>query len=162
MQQSSTPAPEAAGAAAAEVRLGALGGLAGFHVRMAHAAFLRDFTFNMASIGLTQAQYAVLELVSGNSGVSQIDIARALGSDRATMMALVNKLAALDVLRRQPSPVDGRRQELHVTPAGERLLDRARRAIAGHEARMLAPLTSEETEALVTALRKIYVAAPQT
>lgn len=82
--------------------VGRLGDLMGFHLRMAHVAVYRDFAETMEELALTQKQLAVMELVAGNPGASQIDLANTLGTDRATMMALVNRLAARDLIERRP------------------------------------------------------------
>ena len=82
--------------------LGALDGVLGFHVRMAAAAIYRDFAASMAALELTQKQFAVLELIACNSGVSQTDLAATLGTDRATMMALIDRLEARGLDRAAP------------------------------------------------------------
>src|SRR6185312_7164884 len=103
-----------------------------FHLRMASAAIARDFAAVMQGLDLTQKQYAVLELIDANTGVSQIDLATTLGTDRATMMAIVDRLDARRLLTRRRSASDGRRQELQLTAAGTRLLADARRRAASH------------------------------
>ena len=82
----------------APLRTGRLDEILGFHLRMANVAIYQDYTAAMGDIGLTQKQFAVLELIAANPKVSQIDIANQLSMDRATMMALVNRLggAAMD------------------------------------------------------------------
>jgi DNA-binding MarR family transcriptional regulator len=136
--------------------VGRLGDLLGFHLRMAHVAVYRDFAETMAALALTQKQLAVMELVAGNPGASQIDLANTLGTDRATMMALVNRLAARDLIERRPSAADRRRQELHLTKAGRAMLARARELIDRHEQRFIELFSREEMDALLTALKRIY------
>lgn len=135
--------------------LGRLAPLLGFHLRMASAAIARDFATRMADLDLTQKQYAVLELIAGNRGVSQIDLARALGTDRATMMALVDRLEARGLVSRQPSPHDRRRQDLLPTAAGATLLADARRRIARHERRFKARLGAADTALLIALLQRL-------
>ncbi len=136
---------------------GRLDGLLGFHLRMASAAVARDFAVAMDDLGLTQKQCAVLELIAANPGISQIDIAAALGTDRATMMALVDRLDGRGLLRRTPSARDRRRQELELSEAGAALLREARRRIAAHERRFAARLGAAKAEALAALLREIYL-----
>ncbi|MBX5204594.1 MarR family transcriptional regulator [Rhizobium sp. NZLR1] len=136
--------------------VGRLGDLLGFHLRMAHVAIYRDFAETMEELRLTQKQLAVMELVAGNPGVSQIDLANTLGTDRATMMALVNRLAARDFIERRPSAADRRRQELHLTEAGRATLARARALIAMHEQRFIELFSPDEMDALLAALKRIY------
>src|ERR1044072_9880017 len=89
--------------------VGRLGDLLGFHLRMAHVAIYRDLAETMEELGLTQKQLAVMELTAGNPGASQIDLANTLGTDRATMMALVNRLAASAFIERHPLSAARRR-----------------------------------------------------
>ncbi|OWV98011.1 MarR family transcriptional regulator [Rhizobium sp. R693] len=136
--------------------VGRLGDLLGFHLRMAHVAIYRDFAETMEELALTQKQLAVMELISANPGASQIDFANALGTDRATMMALVNRLVARDLIERRPSAADRRRQELHLTEAGRAMLARARKLIDTHERRFTDLFSRDEMQALLTALKRIY------
>ncbi|WP_037080002.1 MarR family transcriptional regulator [Rhizobium sp. CCGE 510] len=136
--------------------VGRLGDLLGFHLRMAHVAIYRDFAETMEGLGLTQKQLAVMELTAGNPGASQIDLANTLGTDRATMMALVNRLAARDLIERRPSAADRRRQELHLTKAGRAMLARARDLIDAHERRFIGLFSPDEMDGLLMALKRIY------
>lgn len=136
--------------------LGGLAGLLGFHLRLAHVAMYRDFAAALAKLDLTQKQCAVLQLVAANPGVSQVDLAATLGSDRATMMALVDRLEQRELLVRRRSPVDRRRQELTLTPEGRKILTRANRAIAAHEKTFTGRFSPTELEALLAALGRIH------
>ena len=86
-----------------ELALGRLDGILGFHIRMAAAAIYREFATSLGPLDLTQKQFAVLELIAVNGEASQIDLAAALGADRATMMALVDRLESRDLLQRRRS-----------------------------------------------------------
>lgn len=136
--------------------VGRLGDLLGFHLRMAHVAIYRDFAETMEELGLTQKQLAAMELLAANAGASQIDLANTLGTDRATMMALVNRLAARDLIERRPSQADRRRQELHLTTAGRAMLAQARKLIDMHEQRFIDLFSHDEMDALLAALKRIY------
>ncbi|WP_028747144.1 MarR family winged helix-turn-helix transcriptional regulator [Rhizobium mesoamericanum] len=142
--------------AAPPLDVGRLGDLLGFHLRMANVAIYRDFAQTMEELGLTQKQLAVMELVAGNPGASQIDLANTLGTDRATMMALVNRLAARDFVERRPSAADRRRQELHLTMAGRTMLAEARQLIDAHEQRFTDLFSHDEMDGLLVALKRIY------
>jgi DNA-binding MarR family transcriptional regulator len=142
--------------AEARLDLGRLEGVLGFHLRMAHVAIYRDFAASMAELGLTQKQLAVMELIHRNPGVSQIDLAQALGTDRATMMGLVDRLDTRGIVVRRPSKVDRRRQELRLTNSGAALLDDAYGRVDRHEQRFLSRFADTELEALLGALKRIY------
>jgi DNA-binding MarR family transcriptional regulator len=128
----------------------------GFHIRLAHGAVYRHFNETFGAIGLTQKQTSVLWLVSDNPGISQIDIARRLQIDRATMMAITNSLTGRDLLERRTSLADRRRQTLHLTTSGAEALATAREAVAAHEVWLKARFTCEEVSRLVELLRRIH------
>jgi DNA-binding MarR family transcriptional regulator len=138
-----------------DLRQSRLSSLIGFHLRLAQVAVYRDFVAATAELKITPKQYAVLELVGENAGASQVDLAEALLMDRATMMALVDRLEARDLIERRASPLDRRRQSLFITAAGDLFLESARAAIAKHEARLLEAFTPEETAATIHLLRRL-------
>lgn len=146
-----TPAAEAS-----TLDLAGLPDLLGFHLRLAHVAIYRDFMAALSDLDLTQKQCATLQLVGANPGVSQVDIAATLGTDRATMMAMVDRLEERGLVVRSRSLVDRRRRELHLTPEGQIVLRKAETAIQRHEARFTSRLTKSQLENLITALRAIH------
>jgi DNA-binding MarR family transcriptional regulator len=148
--------PAAAAAEASRLDLGDLPSLLGFHLRLAHVAMYRDFTEALAGLELTQKQGAVLQLIAANPGVSQADLAATLGSDRATMMALVDRLEERGFVARQRSAQDRRRQELSLTERGRSVLADAMRAIAAHERRFTTRFSPAELKALIEALSRIH------
>jgi DNA-binding MarR family transcriptional regulator len=143
-------------AEASRLDLGDLPSLLGFHLRLAHVAMYRDFTDALAGLELTQKQGAVLQLIAANPGVSQADLAATLGSDRATMMALVDRLEERGFVARQRSAQDRRRQELSLTERGASVLADAMRAIAAHERRFTARFSPAELKSLIEALSRIH------
>jgi DNA-binding MarR family transcriptional regulator len=128
----------------------------GFHLRLAQAALLRDFDATLAPIDLTQKQCGALELIGANPGVSQVDLAGLLDADRATMMAIVDRLEERGLVGRERSEADRRRQLLRLTPDGETRLVEVRRLVAEHEARFRSRFSQAELGALMSGLRRIH------
>ena len=89
-----------------------LDGLLGYLLRRAQGAMHRDFMGAVADFGLTQKQAATLWLIQANGGVSQAEVATALGMDRATMMQVIDRLEDRGFVIRKRSSVDRRRQEI--------------------------------------------------
>ena len=77
---------------APELMFAELDSLLGYLLRRAQGAMHRDFMDAVADFGLTQKQAAALWLIQANGGVSQVEVAAALGMDRATMMAVTDRL----------------------------------------------------------------------
>ena len=136
--------------------MGIMNGLLGFQLRLASVAVQQDFSQVMAPLALTQMQAAVMILVHQNPGVSQVALAAALDTDRATMMGVVDRLEARELLRRTRSTEDRRRQELHLTRKGGALLKKAKAVIDAHEQKFLQLLNPDERAALFVMLKRVY------
>lgn len=128
----------------------------GFHIRLAHGAVYRHFTETFFHIDLTQKQVSILWLVDENPGIAQADLGRLLQIDRATMMAIINRLQARGYLVRDRSKVDGRRQTITLTRAGHDALAGARQAILEHEDWLKSRFTPAEVDNLIELLRRIH------
>jgi predicted DNA-binding protein (UPF0251 family) len=72
--------------------IGEIRSIVGFHIRLAHGATYRHFTETFTHIDLTQKQVSVLWLVDDHPGIAQTDLAQRMRMDRATTMAIVNRL----------------------------------------------------------------------
>lgn len=134
---------------------GELGELLGYQLRRAQGAVHRDFMSSIEGLEVTQKQTAILWLIQINPGISQVDIAIALGMDRPTMMGLTDRLESRGFVTRARSTVDRRRQELHLTAAGRAALAKLKKRIAKHEQRMHELFTPEELDQLLGSLRKL-------
>jgi len=136
--------------------IGAIDDIIGFHIRLAHGATYRHFTETFSELGLTQKMVSVLWLIADHPEIAQADIGRRLQMDRATTMAIVNRLEARDLLRRGASSLDRRRQTLTLTPEGQAALVDARRAIDAHESWLKSRFTKREAALLIELLRRIH------
>jgi DNA-binding MarR family transcriptional regulator len=130
-------------------------GLAGYQLRLAYVAISRHFATAMAPIDLTQKQTGVLWLIGSNAGVSQIALATELGMDRASMMAIVDRLEDRKLIYRERSRQDGRRQELYLTPKGRKVLAQSKTILTEHERWITDRFTDEEIETLMALLKRI-------
>jgi DNA-binding MarR family transcriptional regulator len=126
----------------------------GYQVRMAYVAIRRQFESAMEKLDLTQKQTSVLWLIEANPGVSQIALANELGMDRASMMAIVDRLEERGLISRKRSAEDGRRQELNVTAKGRKVLTQAKAAIHEHEKWISQKFTRAELGGFVEGLKR--------
>jgi len=136
--------------------IGAINAILGFHIRLAHGVCLRHFTETFAELGLTQKQVSVLWLVDDHPGIAQTDLAQRLQMDRATTMAIINRLQAKQLLRRDRSAHDGRKQALYLEPEGHAMLARAKLAIGEHEAWVKRHFSDAEVKVLIELLSRIH------
>lgn len=136
--------------------IGEIDDILGFHIRLAHGTAYRHFMRSFKFLDMTQKQVSVLWLVSDHPGIAQADLAKRLQLDRATVMAIVNRLAKRRFLVRGESETDGRKQTLKLLPAGGKALQDAKRAIRAHEKWLKSRFTARELRTLIGLLRKIH------
>ncbi len=136
--------------------IGQIKEILGFHIRLAHGTVYRHFSETFTDIDLTQKQVSVLWLVDDHPGIAQTDLALRLRMDRATTMAIINRLQARHFLRRDKSPTDGRKQALFLEPEGTKVLARAKDAINAHENWLKARFTAKEITQLIEMLARIH------
>lgn len=147
-----TPPPPPDG----EADIGAIKDILGFHIRLAHGACLRHFTETFTDLDLTQKQVSVLWLVDDHPGIAQTDLAQRLRMDRATTMAIINRLQAKHFLRRDRSDKDGRKQALFLEEPGKAMLARAKQAIGEHESWVKSRFSDKEVRQLIELLSRIH------
>jgi DNA-binding MarR family transcriptional regulator len=136
--------------------IGEIKDILGFHIRLAYGSVYRHFMETFADLDLTQKQVSVLWLVDDHPGIAQTDLAMRLRMDRATTMAIINRLQARHFLRRDKSPTDGRKQALFLDPKGVTVLATAKEAIRAHEKWLKARFTPKEVSQLIEMLARIH------
>lgn len=153
----SKPEPSAEEPVAPGLDFDGLETLPGFHLRQAQGVMHRRIIEVLGKVDLTQKQAATLWLIGANPGSSQIGLGGALRMDRATTMAIVDKLEGRGLVVRQRSKIDRRRHELYLTPAGQKLLVKVKGVIREHEAQFASRFNEAELQILVTLLQRIYL-----
>ena len=136
--------------------IGAIKDILGFHIRLAHGTVYRHFMETFIELDLTQKQVSVLWLIDDHPDIAQTDLAMRLRMDRATVMAIVNRLQARRYLVRGKSASDGRKQTLNLLPEGARALALARKAILAHEDWLKSRFTAKEVTKLIELLTRIH------
>ena len=130
--------------------------LVGFHLRWSERAVYRQFSETFAQLDLTQKQVSVLWLVADHPDIAQTGLAQRMRMDRATTMAIVNRLEAKGYLTRSKSSSDGRKQALNLTVAGRKALSTAKRAIQQHEQWLKSRFNEREVSKLIELLSRIH------
>src|ERR1700722_2971686 len=136
--------------------IGEIRNIVGFHIRLAHGAVYRPFTETFAQLDLTQKQVSALWLIDDHPNIAQIGLAQRMRMDRATTMAIVNRLEAKGYLVRAKSSSDGRKQALNLTVPGRRALSAAKRSIQLHERWLKSRFSEKEVAKLIELLTRIH------
>lgn len=130
--------------------------LVGLHIALAHGTVYRHFTESLSHLELTQKQATMLWLVDEHAGIAQTDIAKLMRMDRATTMAIVNRLQARDFLVRGKSKTDRRRQTIDLLPEGKKVLELAKLVIAEHEEWLKDKFKTRDIDRFVSMLKTVY------
>lgn len=136
--------------------IGEIRDILGFHIRLAYGTVYRHFMETFVDLDLTQKQVSVLWLVDDHPDISQTDLAQLLRMDRATTMAIINRLEARKFLARGQSLSDKRKQTLNLLPDGKKMLSVAKEAIQEHEAWLKSRFSDKEVEKLIEMLARIH------
>ena len=136
--------------------IGEIRNIVGFHIRLAHGAVYRHFTETFADLDLTQKQVSALWLIDDHPDIAQTGLAQRMRMDRATTMAIVNRLESKGYLLRKPSRSDGRKQALNLTDRGRKALASAKRAIQQHEHWLKSRFNEKEVAKLIELLTRIH------
>ncbi len=143
------------GKTAATLNLGRLPNMVGYHLRMAQLKVFGDFEQALAGLDITPVIVEVLEILSHNRGMTQTQLAAAIGLDRSSLVPLLNKLQKRQLVAREASNKDRRTNNLHLKSEGAQLLAEAARRIALHAQDILAALSKKEAEQLIVLLMRL-------
>ncbi|MET3805858.1 DNA-binding MarR family transcriptional regulator [Nakamurella sp. UYEF19] len=120
-----------------------------------------EFASQLAPLGLTPAQFAVIDFLFGSGGsATQADIARSVGVEQPTMAATLRRMERDGLIARVADPSDGRQSFVSPTPAVKRKKARLAAAHQRVEATMMAALNVAEQAELKRLLGKVQAGAP--
>lgn len=127
----------------------------GYDMKRAFNALQADLSRTLMPFGLRMMTFSALSLVVENPGLRPSQLATVLTIERANLVVIVDELEQRGLLTRTPSTTDRRAHTLHVTDQGESLFVKANRAVADHDARMIADVAQHLQPQLKDALRQI-------
>lgn len=133
--------------------------LLGYNVRRAQIALWRDFLHTVAEGEIRPGMFSAIVLIRANPGISQIELAKELGIDKATMVGLTDRLEDAGWVVRKRSSEDRRRHGLTVTPAGQKIYRELKREMIEHERKFVERFSASERKQLIALLQRLH--APQ-
>ena len=134
---------------------GMLTSLLGYHLRRAQIAVFQHFAASMGAAAITPGQFGVLTVIDSNPGLSQTQLGNALGIDRSTVVAVIDRLEERGLVARQPAPNDRRSHALHLSDDGRSTLHRLTERVRAHEREIARHLSTEEQARLIELLRRV-------
>jgi DNA-binding MarR family transcriptional regulator len=109
----------------------------------------------LAEHGLITPHLGILRILEGSAPVSQVELGRTMGVDKATMVKLIDVLEAKKLVTRKGSTGDRRVKLIHITPAGVAKRKAVSELRERAEKDFLAHLTEAERHSLKTILPKL-------
>jgi DNA-binding MarR family transcriptional regulator len=130
--------------------------LLGFNIRRAQIALWRDFNRNVAEGYVRPGVFSALLLAHANPGIAQIQIANQLGIDKASVVALIDRMEDAGWMTRRRSTDDRRRQGIYLTPAGTKTCRALKKEMIDHERKFVSRYTDQELRTLIALLRRLH------
>jgi len=137
------------------VNYGLLPELIGFNLRRTQIKIFQAFAETVGRHDITPGQFGVLEIINANPGLNQSELGVAMGVDRSTVVAVIDRLEGRDLVVRAPSPKDRRSYALRLSPGGEELLATLQPLVRAHDKRAGAALSDDEVASLIGLLRRL-------
>lgn len=135
---------------------GMLPDLIGYKIRLAQIATFRDFTITLRDHEMTPTLFGTLVLIEANPGLRQSELARAIQLDRSTVVTVIDTLSRRGLVDRRRAEDDRRSNALFLTDDGRTTLEELKRMVLEHEQRLVADLSEQEQQSLVSMLGRIF------
>ena len=141
-QKATAPVPALAGVRPPPPGVGKRGedGHIAYLLRQAQAATRLTLERDLADLGVTTPQFAVLTMLNAYPGLSGADVARVALLTPQTVGVIIGNLERDGAIRKTPHPVHGRVLQWTLTRRGAVLLDKCRSRVNAIERRLVAGL----------------------
>ena len=120
-------------------------------LRRAHARAARAFGAALTPLGIEGRHFGVLAVLAEGPQI-QRDLVERVGSDRVSMMRIVDDLESRGLALRRPVPGDRRLRAVELTPRGREVFEAAEKSARRTSEALLAHLEPAERSALVELL----------
>jgi len=137
------------------IDLGPLPELIGYVLRRAQLAVFQDFFAAFAPFDVRPAQFSVLTTIERNPGLTQSQVAEALGIKRTNFAGMLDTLEKRGLAERRQTARDKRSYALYLTAEGAALMRRLKPVLKAHESRMIAKVGEDGRDRLVALLHEI-------
>jgi DNA-binding MarR family transcriptional regulator len=140
----------------AHVSLGCLPKLLGYNLRRAHQTSWRAYVSTIGEQNIRPGLFSLLVLVQCNPGIAQIELGTHLGVDKASMVALLDRLEGAELIARKRCRHDRRRQGIFLTTVGEQSLNELLVDVRVLEKKLATRYSKVELEQFTGFLQRMY------
>ncbi len=127
----------------------------GHLIRRAQQLAVAIFMEETSGFDATPVQFAILNALIDDPGEDQVTLSSRVAFDPATFGSVIGRLEAKGWVKREADPGDKRRKLLWITPEGEQVALRMKRAVSRAQLRIVGPLNPREREHLSVLLGKL-------
>ena len=127
------------------------------HLRRAHNALRAQITQNLERYDISMKHFHFLKALQFEDGITQIELSRRVGVERATVTVVVEELERLGYIRRTRNKVDRRKMHVFLTPKGRRTRTALAETIATAQDVALTGISAEEYALFKMLLDKIVL-----
>lgn len=106
-------------------------------------------------LGYSRSRWMVLLHISRNDAISHRELAERLGIEAPTLVRLVDRMEADDLISRRTSETDRRVKHLHLSAAGRKEVQRIKACAADLRREILAGIEESEIAVTLDVLQKI-------
>ena len=119
------------------IDLGPLPELIGYVLRRAQLVVFQDFFAAFTPFDIRPAQFSVLTVIERNPGLTQSQVAEALGIKRTNFVGMLDELETRSLAERRQTARDKRSYALYLTAEGSALMRKLKPVLKAHESRMV-------------------------
>jgi DNA-binding MarR family transcriptional regulator len=148
--------PKQERAAGAKVDLGPLPKLLGYNIRRASQVSWRTYVGSIGESKLRPGLFSMLCLVRANPGIAQIELGTHLGVDKASIVALLDRLERAELIERRRCTRDRRRQGIWLTDSGGSELDALMAQVRRVERQLCSRFNKTEVDQFLGYLQRLY------
>jgi len=128
----------------------------GYLIARTHKALKKKITAIVGDYNLTVPQYGILRRLYHNDGLPARDLTALLFMDSSTIMAVIDRLEAKGLVRREANRVDRRINNIHLTPKAKTMLPDLLAQVDELDQALHDLLSQEEVRSLRATLDKLY------
>lgn len=118
------------------LQLGLLADLVGYRIRLLQIAAFKDFEERTGGFGSAPRYFGLLSIIEANPGSQQSHLAEAVHLLRSSLVPILDKLEAENLVERRSSKSDRRSKSVWLTANGAKVLERLRPLVQEHERRL--------------------------
>ena len=131
--------------------------LLGYNARRVSLQVIELFNDRMAAYGLSPVDFSILSLIHHNPGITSRQLCSSLSLLPPNLVGKISVMEKRDLLTRVPHPDDGRAIGLHLTAAGNQMMQQAENTATQLELDVSSKLTAAEAKTLLRLLQKVYL-----